>query len=104
MREQAEKADSAPAELQALDQRIGRLRERLEDGDPDLEPDEIQAAIERAEEKRKELVDMQPAAKRSAKLLAMLPKAAETYRRQIAQGLDEDPPPLVRLGLFCGSC
>ena len=27
----------------------------------------------------------------TAKLLAMLPKAAETYRRQIAQGLDKDP-------------
>lgn len=91
MGEQAERADSVPAELQALNKRIGRLRERLEAGDPDLEPDEIQAAIERAEEKRKDLVDVQPAAKQSAKMLAMLPKAAEMYRRQIAQGLDNDP-------------
>ena len=33
---------------------------------------------------------MQPAAKQSAKMLATLSKAAELYRRQIAQGLDND--------------
>ena len=52
--------------------------------------DEIQAAIERAEQKRRELEDSQPAAKRSAKVLSMLPKAAELYRRQIAQSLGGD--------------
>ncbi len=41
-----------------------------------------------AEAKRRELLDQQPAAKQSAKALAVLPKAAELYRRQIAQGLD----------------
>ena len=51
----AARADSAPAELLALDTRIARLRERLADGDPDIEPDEIQVAIDRAEAKRREL-------------------------------------------------
>jgi hypothetical protein len=32
-----------------------------------------------------------PAARQSAKILAALPKAAELDRRQIAQGLDNDP-------------
>jgi hypothetical protein len=45
--------------------------------------DEIQAAIERAEATRRELEDQQPAAKQSAKLFSMLPKAAELYGRQI---------------------
>lgn len=80
-----------PAELQAITDRIGQLRERLAAGDPDLEPDGIQAAIDRAEEKRRELVNEQPAAKQSAKVLSMLPNAAEAYRRQIEQGLDNDP-------------
>ncbi len=90
MKEQAEKADAVPAELQAISDRIGRLRERLANGDPDLEPDEIQAAIDLAEEKQKELVNAQPAAKQSAKMISMLPKAADIYRRQIDRGLDND--------------
>ena len=40
--------------------------------------------------KRAELLTA-PAAKRSAKVLSFLPKAAETYRRRIAQGLDGEP-------------
>ena len=50
--------------------------------------DELQAAIDRAEAKRRELQNQQPAAKQSAKILTMLPRAAEGYRRQIALGLD----------------
>ena len=89
-REQAEKVETVPAELQALSDRIERLRERLREGDPDLEPDEIQAAIDRAEQKRNDVLDTQPAAKRSAKMLAALPRAAEAYRRQIEKGLQDD--------------
>jgi len=37
------------AEVQAITDRIRRLHDRLAAGDPDLEPDEIQAAIHRAE-------------------------------------------------------
>lgn len=91
LREQTAKADAAPAEIQAITDRIERPRDRLTAGDPDLEPDEIQAAIDKAEQKRRELLDTQPAAKQSAKMLAALPKAADAYRRQIAQGLRDDP-------------
>jgi hypothetical protein len=87
----AGKADAAPAEVRSISERIARLRDRLAAGDPDMEPDEIQIAIDRAEQKRHELLDTQPAAKQSAKMIALLPKAAESYRRQIAQGLDNDP-------------
>ncbi len=91
VRQDAEKAEAAPAEVAAIDMRIARLRERLAAGDPDLEADELQAAIERAEGKRRELLAAQPAAKQSAKLFAMMPRAAEEYREQISMGLDGNP-------------
>ncbi len=50
-------------------------------GDPDMAADEIQATIERAEAKRRELREQQPEARQSAKM----------YRKQIAEGLDGDP-------------
>jgi hypothetical protein len=84
------RAAEAPKELQELIARIARLRERLRQGDPDLTADEIQAAIDRAEAKRKELESQQPDAKASAKVLSILPRAAELYRKQIANGLDGD--------------
>jgi hypothetical protein len=40
----------------------------------------VQAAIERAERKRRELEQQQPAAKASAKVLSIPPRAAEMYR------------------------
>ncbi|HEY0687276.1 MAG TPA: hypothetical protein VGD45_33380 [Steroidobacter sp.] len=49
-----------PRELQELDARLDRLRERLRAGDPDMKPDEIRGAIERAEQKRQELADYSP--------------------------------------------
>lgn len=55
--------------------------------DPDMEPDEIQAVIDRAEQKRQHIADRQPAAKASARILVMLSRAAEFYRREIADGL-----------------
>jgi len=42
-----------------LDARIARLRERLKNGDPNPAPDELLAAINRAIEKREELVAAQ---------------------------------------------
>jgi site-specific DNA recombinase len=81
----------APRELQELTARIDRLRERLRKGDPDMTGDEIQAAIDRAVAKREELEAQRPEAKRSAKVLSILPRAAELYRKQIAQGLSGDP-------------
>src|SRR5256885_14782280 len=73
-------------ELQELCARIERLRERLKQGDADMAADEIQAAIDRAETKRRELEEQGPAAKPSSRLFTMLPQAAEAYRRQITKG------------------
>jgi hypothetical protein len=81
------RAATLPRELQELDARLERLRERLRTGDPDIEPDEIQAVIDRVEEKRQQITDRQPAAKASARILVMLTRAAEIYRREIADGL-----------------
>jgi site-specific DNA recombinase len=86
-RAQEARTAEAPRELQDLTARIVRLRERLRAGDPDMAADELQAAIDRAEEKRRGLVDQQPAAKQTAKVLSMLPKAAEAARREIAEAL-----------------
>jgi site-specific DNA recombinase len=80
-----------PRELEELDARIMRLRERLRAGDPDLTPDELQAAIDRAEAKRRQVFDVQPTERENARVLAMLPRTAELYREQIDQGLGGDP-------------
>jgi site-specific DNA recombinase len=66
------------------------LRARLRNGDPDMPPDELQPAVDRAETKRAELLASQLAAKASAKVLTMLPRAAAAYRRQIAESLSGD--------------
>ncbi len=94
------RATEAPRRLQELTARIERLRERLKKGDPDMPSDEIQAAIERAESKRQELLAQQPAAKQSAKMFSMLPKAADLYCRQIALGLDGDPRAALKARVF----
>jgi hypothetical protein len=91
VQELARQTETAPRELQELDARLERLRERQRNGDPDLTADELQAALERVGQKRRELLDAQPAAKRSAKILPMLSKAAALYRRQIADGLNGNP-------------
>jgi site-specific DNA recombinase len=80
-----------PRELQELNARIERLRERLKHGDPDMTPDEIQAAIERAEAKAGELQGLGSAAMPAMKVFTLLPRAAEAYRRQIALGLEGEP-------------
>jgi len=82
---------AAPKELQELDARIGRLRARLAGGDRDMEPDELQAAIARAEAKRRELAAVQPAATEMARVFALLPKAAAEYQQQIREGLNGSP-------------
>jgi site-specific DNA recombinase len=89
-RAQQTRATEAPRELTGITERIGRLRERLKNGDPDMPPDELQAAIDRAEAKRRKLLDQEPAARHAAKVLTMLPKAAELARREVAQALAGD--------------
>ena len=76
------RALGVPAEVQALDDRLTRLRAMA-----DLTEDERQVLIDKAEAKRKELLSQQPAAKQQAKILTMLPKAAASYLRQIEEGL-----------------
>jgi hypothetical protein len=90
MRVIAARAETLPREVEELDARIARLRERLRAGDPDLTADELQVAIERVETKRRELLDARPAERENARVLAMLPRAAELYREQIDQGLGGD--------------
>jgi site-specific DNA recombinase len=94
------RAIEVPQELQELGARIERLRERLRQGDPDMTGDEIQAALDRAEQKRRELEAQQPAAQQSARVISMVPKAAELYRRQIVQGLDGDPRAALKARVF----
>jgi hypothetical protein len=91
MREITARAETLPHEIQELDARITRLRERLKAGDPDLMADELQAGIERAESKRRELLDVRPAEHENARVLALMPRAAELYREQIDLGLGGDP-------------
>jgi hypothetical protein len=91
MREIAARAETLPHEIQELDARITRLRERLKAGDPDLMADELQAGIERAENKRRELLDVRPVERENARVLALMPQAAELYREQIDLGLGGDP-------------
>ena len=60
LRVRAERSTEVPKALTALEARIARLRERLHRGDPDMPADELQAAIERAEAKRRDLVESLP--------------------------------------------
>jgi site-specific DNA recombinase len=88
---QESRSAEAPVELQQLESRLVRLRDRLRTGDPDMEPDELRAAIERAEAKRRELIELNSEVRESAKVMSMLPKAAELYRQQITDGLEGSP-------------
>jgi hypothetical protein len=69
--------------------------------------DELQSVIDRVLEERRRLEDAQPAAKQGAKLAALLPNAAELYRKQINLGLDGDPRAALKarvvLRKLCGT-
>jgi hypothetical protein len=70
------RAAEQPHELMELDSRITRLRKRMAAGDPDITPDELRAALDLAEYKRRELACAKPAdISEGAKLLTMLPNA-----------------------------
>lgn len=93
LQERADKSAEVPRELQELEARLERLRRRLADGDPDITPDELQAAIERAEAKRRQLQLglSNPVHMASAQVLSIVPRAAALYDQQISRGLDGDP-------------
>jgi hypothetical protein len=67
------------------------LLERLKGGDADMTSNELQAAIDCAESKRRELQHNEFAAEQWPKVHAIVPRAAELYRRQIAQGINGNP-------------
>ncbi len=90
LRERESRSEAQPREVAELDARIARLRQRLRDGDPDMSPDELQGVIERAEAKRRELVEQQPAMKAAAKVIRMLPNAAARAQRVISEALAGD--------------
>ena len=97
MHKTKKQAAEHPHELMELDARIARMRKRMAAGDPDITPDELRAALDRAEYKRRELAYAKPAdISESAKLLTILPNAAELYRRQIALGLDGAHPQIMQ--------
>jgi DNA invertase Pin-like site-specific DNA recombinase len=90
MRARAARAQEAPRELTDLTARIARLRERLRQGDPDLTADEIQAAIERAEAKKRALETKLPQSRAEQRVADFLPRAAALYKAQVAKGLEGD--------------
>ena len=91
--------EASPSEQQAaLDARIAKLRARLAAGDPDLTRDDLQAAIERAEAQRESLKATAPTAQQQARVLALLPKAAAAYLRQIEAALDGADPRRIVAG------
>ena len=101
MRSMQAQAAELPREMEELAARIARLRERLKTGDPDMPADELQAAIERAEAKRRELQGQQLGATvPMSKALALMPRAAELYRRQVALGLDGNPQAAQKARMF----
>jgi hypothetical protein len=96
----------APREVQALDARIARLRERQRVGDPDMTAAQMQSVIDQLLDEVRKLGDEQPAIKEAAKVAKMLPHAANDYRKQINLGLDGDPRAAIRaraiLRKLCG--
>lgn len=75
-------------ELTQLDARLDRLRERLRKGDPDIEPDELQMAIDWAQMKRQQLAAPVLTDGSLREVLTMLLKLAGVYREQVVAGLN----------------
>ncbi len=89
----AARAVELPQEMQKMDARLARLRDRQKLGDPDMTAAELQGVIDRIQAERARLIESQSgvSARDVAKLAALLPGAAEEYRKQIAIGLDGNP-------------
>ncbi len=60
----------------------------------------LQAVIETAESKYRDLQDQHFSANLPAKTLAFMSRAAELYRRQVAQGLDGNPQAARKARVF----
>ena len=87
-----------------LDARIARLRERLKNGDPDLTSEELQAAIERAESKRRELKHARNGIGTARKSSRFCRGRPEYYGQQISLGLDGDPAAARKRARSCANC
>ena len=61
-----------------IDKRIQRLRARLRSGDPDLAPDELEAALAKAEENRRSFLNV-PSVATAARAIAILPSARDKW-------------------------
>jgi len=90
LKQNTARAAEAPRELKELDTRLMRLRGRLRDGDPDMAPDELQAAIDRVEMKRRQLMSGSQERTDVARMLSSVPRAAELCDERIALGLQSD--------------
>jgi hypothetical protein len=97
------RADDSPRELQELSARMSRLMERLWCGDPDMTADELQAAIDRAEMKWRELQSQGAPGRALSKLFATLLRGAELYRRRVVLGLSGDPNAASKRASFCAN-
>ena len=104
VRQKNQRAEAVPAELKAISERIARLQDRRCKGDPDLEPDEIQAAIDLAEQKRRELEEAQPDAKESAKMIAMLPNPRKSTGAKSRLASTKMLVPRIRRARFFANC
>lgn len=89
-KEHAARSREMPQELRDLEARLDRLRRRLKDGDPDMAADEIQAAIERAEAKRRQLRSGLRDGAEVSRVTAAVPRAAEICDERITLGLSGD--------------
>ena len=76
-------AAAAPAELQELQARLDRLKRRLAAGDPDMTADELEGLVDRVQAKVTALKAAQPPDRERAQVLALLPKAAAAYLKQV---------------------
>lgn len=90
MKENAARSGDDNRELKDLEGRLARLRARQKEGDPDMAPDELQAVIDRAEAKRRQLVAGYQQGSEVARILSTVPRAAELCEERIALGLQGD--------------
>lgn len=93
LKDKVARTDEIPRELRELDSRLERLRRRLVDGDPDIPPDELQFAIDRAEAKRRQLQMGLTEADigAGARVASAVAHAAALYDLQVSRGLEGDP-------------
>lgn len=82
---QQQRRDAVPHEVQVLEERIARYRTM-----EDLDADERQALIDKAQARRAELLAALTPKSQGATILTVLPKAASMYLRTIERGLEGD--------------